>query len=53
MNDQLLGGKPTAQPTKKLEVFENPNQKRDFHIHMQKHCSLYSKKGRKSEDVAS
>ena len=35
MNDQLLGGKPTAQPTKKLEVFENPNQKRDFHIHMQ------------------
>tara|TARA_Y100000022_G_scaffold200720_1_gene217714 strand:- start:63 stop:560 length:498 start_codon:yes stop_codon:yes gene_type:complete len=35
MNDQLLGGKPTAQPTKQLEVFENPNQKRDFHIHMQ------------------
>ena len=35
MNDQLLGGKPTAQPTKKLEVFENPNKKRDFHIHMQ------------------
>ena len=35
MNSDLLGGKPTAQPTKKLETFENPNKKRDFHIHMQ------------------
>jgi 7-cyano-7-deazaguanine reductase len=35
MNSDQLGGKPTAQPTKKLETFENPNKKRDFHIHMQ------------------
>ena len=35
MNDQSLGGKPTAQPTKELELFENPNKKRDFRIHMQ------------------
>ena len=30
-----LGNKPTAQPTKKLEIFPNPNVKRDFHIHME------------------
>jgi 7-cyano-7-deazaguanine reductase len=34
-NTQSLGGKPTAQPTKDLETFENPNPKRDFHIHME------------------
>ena len=35
MTDQSLGGKPTAQPTKTLETFENPNTSRDFHIHME------------------
>ena len=35
MNTQSLGNKPTAQPTKDLETFDNPNQARDFHIHMQ------------------
>jgi len=36
MNTQTeLGGKPTAQPTKKLETFPNPNENRDFHIHME------------------
>jgi len=35
MNQNSLGGKPTAQPTKTLETFENPNAKRDIHIHMQ------------------
>lgn len=35
MSSQSLGGKPTAQPTKVLETFENPNKKRDFNIHMQ------------------
>ena len=35
MNTQSLGNKPTAQPTKDLETFDNPNQSRDFHIHMQ------------------
>ncbi len=35
MNTQSLGGKPTAQPTKTLETFPNPNTKRDFHIHME------------------
>lgn len=35
MNQNSLGGKPTAQPTKTLETFENPNNKRDIHIHMQ------------------
>lgn len=35
MTDQSLGGKPTAQPTKTLETFENPNRTRDFHIHME------------------
>ena len=35
MNQNSLGGKPTAQPTKILETFENPNAKRDIHIHMQ------------------
>jgi len=27
-----LGDKPTALPTKVLEVFENPNPERDYHI---------------------
>ncbi len=35
MNQNSLGGKPTAQPTKTLETFENPNVQRDIHIHMQ------------------
>jgi 7-cyano-7-deazaguanine reductase len=35
MSDQSLGAKPTAQPTKTLETFENPNPNRDFHIHME------------------
>ena len=35
MNTQSLGNKPTAHPTKDLETFDNPNQSRDFHIHMQ------------------
>lgn len=32
---QAIGNKPTAQPTKTLETFPNPNQQRDFHIHME------------------
>ena len=35
MDTQVLGGKLTAQPTKTLETFPNPNQQRDFHIHME------------------
>jgi len=36
MNTQTaLGGKPTAQPTKTLDTFPNPNTQRDFHIHME------------------
>ena len=35
MSAQTICGKPTAQPTKTLETFENPNQTRDFHIHME------------------
>ena len=35
MTEQSLGTKPTAQPTKTLETFENPNKARDFHIHME------------------
>jgi len=35
MSDQSLGAKPTAQPSKTLETFENPNPNRDFHIHME------------------
>jgi 7-cyano-7-deazaguanine reductase len=35
MTTQSLGSKRTAQPTKDLETFDNPNQSRDFHIHMQ------------------
>ena len=35
MINQSLGAKPTAQPTKTLETFENPNKTRDFHIHME------------------
>lgn len=30
-----LGNKPTAQPSKTLEVFDNPKPERDFHIHME------------------
>ena len=30
-----LGGKPTVQATKSLEVFHNPQRNRDFVIHMQ------------------
>ena len=35
MKSQSLGSKPTAQPSKKLETFENPNIKKDLHVHMQ------------------
>jgi 7-cyano-7-deazaguanine reductase len=35
MNTQSLGNRPTAQPTKELETFPNPNTNRDFHIHME------------------
>ena len=35
MKPQSLGSKPTAQPSKKLETFENPNIKKDLHVHMQ------------------
>ena len=35
MTEQSLGAKPTALPSKTLEVFENPNTARDFHIHME------------------
>ena len=35
MNQNSLGGKPTALATKTLETFENPNVRRDIHIHMQ------------------
>ncbi len=34
-SSQLLGGKPTAQPSKHLQTFDNPNPERDFHIHME------------------
>jgi len=34
-SEQTLGAKPTAQPTKQLETFANPNPGRDFHIHME------------------
>ena len=34
-NSQTLGAKPTAQPSKQLETFANPNPNRDFHIHME------------------
>jgi len=30
-----IGSKPTAQPTKVLETFDNPKPGRDFHIHME------------------
>jgi len=30
-----LGDKPTASPTKQLEIFPNPQVKRDFVVHMQ------------------
>ncbi|NOS95775.1 MAG: NADPH-dependent 7-cyano-7-deazaguanine reductase QueF [Methylotenera sp.] len=35
MTEQSLGAKPSAQPSKTLETFENPNTARDFHIHME------------------
>jgi 7-cyano-7-deazaguanine reductase len=35
MTTQSLGAKPTAQATKQLETFANPNPSRDFHIHME------------------
>ena len=35
MHNESLGAKPTAQPTKSLETFPNPNPSRDFHIHME------------------
>ena len=35
MHNESLGAKPTAQPTKSLETFPNPNTSRDFHIHME------------------
>lgn len=35
MHNESLGAKPTAQPTKQLETFQNPNPSRDFHIHME------------------
>ncbi|PKO47078.1 MAG: NADPH-dependent 7-cyano-7-deazaguanine reductase QueF [Betaproteobacteria bacterium HGW-Betaproteobacteria-22] len=35
MTEQSLGAKPTAQPSKTLETFANPNTSRDFHIHME------------------
>lgn len=35
MSNTSLGAKPTAQPSKTLETFENPNKNRDFHIHME------------------
>lgn len=35
MSNESLGAKPTAQPSKTLETFENPNKTRDFHIHME------------------
>jgi len=35
MTTQSLGSKPSAQPSKDLETFDNPNQSRDIHIHMQ------------------
>lgn len=34
-NLTALGNQPTAQPSKILEVFPNPNPTRDFHIHME------------------
>ena len=34
-NNQSIGNKPTAQPTKVLETFDNPSPNRDFHIHME------------------
>lgn len=35
MSNHSLGAKQTAQPTKSLETFDNPNKNRDFHIHME------------------
>ena len=35
LKSSRLGGKPTAQATKSLDTFPNPQPKRDFLIHMQ------------------
>ena len=35
MEQNFLGNKPTAHPSKELETFANPNINRDIHIHMQ------------------
>ncbi len=35
MSTHSIGSQPTAQPTKTLETFPNPNLQRDFHIHME------------------
>lgn len=35
MSTTSLGAKPTAQPSKTLETFDNPKSARDFHIHME------------------
>ncbi len=35
MTSESLGGKPTAQPTKLLETFSNPQPGRDFLIHIE------------------
>ncbi len=35
MTNLTLGSKPTAQPSKTLETFDNPTTTRDFHIHME------------------
>jgi len=35
MSNTTLATKSTAQASRSLETFENPNQTRDFHIHME------------------
>ncbi|MEO0578807.1 MAG: preQ(1) synthase, partial [Pseudomonadota bacterium] len=34
-NPNKLGGAPTAQPSKSLETFENPNTERDYTIRIE------------------
>ncbi len=34
-HDEKLGGKPTAQPSKSLETFDNPNTDRDYTIRIE------------------
>ncbi|MEM1262685.1 MAG: preQ(1) synthase [Pseudomonadota bacterium] len=34
-NTEKLGGKPTAQPSKTLETFDNPNSSRDYTIRIE------------------